>query len=629
MVPVSEFSSDRASAQSVESSAARGFAAGWFWFAAAMLISWGYMAAHLTRGWIPVDDGTLAQSALRVFQGQLPHRDFGEMYTGGLAFYHALAFRIFGVKLVALRYAVFAVFVPWVAVIYYLASRFASPRAAAGVALLCATWSLPAYPAAMPSWYNLFLATFGAASMLRYLDNGARRWLFVAGLCGGLTISVKIVGLYYVAGVLLWFVFREQDLTVDRLQTQPRRLSGYSVFVSAGLVCFLVVLSALIRNQPGSAEVFHFFLPGGILSALLLYREWTLTHARDQERFGILFRMAAPFVCGLLVPVVILVWPYWRSGSIPALAGGVFVRGASATVALAAFDPLAIGYSVFAIPIVVAVAVAMFRRQALSWIPYASIAAVMALLLIWVRFSFLVGLGVWLSAATITPLVVAGGVWLLGGRPSWLDDVSELQKERVFLFLCLAGMCSLVQFPFPAPIYFHYSVPLTILAVLAIVSMRRQHCCDLLLAETLAFYVAFAIVFVVPATLYRPIHRDLHDRLRPFSLPVGEGLKVEDPDVYIALARTVNEHAGGRPILAFPECPDVFFLSGRSNATRDDTAPPPAEVRRVIEQDQVSLVVVNLEPYFSGGIPPKELMQEILARFPNSTRIDKYLVRWR
>jgi len=47
-------------------------------FCLAFAISAAYAWAHLKTGWIPVDDGTLAQSAYRVLNGELPHRDFAE-----------------------------------------------------------------------------------------------------------------------------------------------------------------------------------------------------------------------------------------------------------------------------------------------------------------------------------------------------------------------------------------------------------------------------------------------------------------------------------------------------------------------------------------------------------------------
>ncbi len=131
-----------------------------------------YAGFHISRGWAPSDDGALSQSALRVMQGQLPHCDFAEIYTGGLSFIHALAFRAFGVNLMALRICVFLFFLAWLPAVYYIALRFTSAIAAGGITLLAVAWSYPNYPAAMPSWYNLFFATFGAAALLRYLKRG-------------------------------------------------------------------------------------------------------------------------------------------------------------------------------------------------------------------------------------------------------------------------------------------------------------------------------------------------------------------------------------------------------------------------------------------------------------------------
>jgi len=79
-----------------------------------MVIAGTYVGVRVNQSWIAVDDGVLAQSALRVLQGQLPHSDFVEIYTGGLSFIHAAAFRVFGVNMVSLRICVFLFFLAWV-----------------------------------------------------------------------------------------------------------------------------------------------------------------------------------------------------------------------------------------------------------------------------------------------------------------------------------------------------------------------------------------------------------------------------------------------------------------------------------------------------------------------------------
>ena len=93
--------------------------------------------------------------------GELPHRDFYDPYTGGLAYLHALGFKILGVRLVSLRWLLFAATLAWVPVVYFLAARFVPPISAALVTAVAVAWSVPNYFASMPSYYNLFLATFG------------------------------------------------------------------------------------------------------------------------------------------------------------------------------------------------------------------------------------------------------------------------------------------------------------------------------------------------------------------------------------------------------------------------------------------------------------------------------------
>jgi len=178
-------------------------------------ISIGFMASHLKREWVPHDEGTLGQSAERVLSGELPHRDFDD-YTGGLTFIHALAFHELGINSASLRFVLFAFFIPWVPAIFYVASRFTGIYSAGAVTLVALAWSVPNYPGPMPSWYNLFFATFGAAALLRYVEAGTRRWLFLAGICAGLSFLAKIAAAYFVAGALLFFIFREQEIACEK-----------------------------------------------------------------------------------------------------------------------------------------------------------------------------------------------------------------------------------------------------------------------------------------------------------------------------------------------------------------------------------------------------------------------------
>src|SRR6202007_2685673 len=137
-------------------------------------------------------------------------RDYTEIYTGGLAYLNAFAFLIMGEDLAAIRIVLYVFFLLWIPVFYWTASRMVSDWIAGGVTLLAVVWSIPKYPAAVPSWYNLFFATFGLAALFAYLSDRSRKWLFIAGLCGGCSFLVKSIACFYFVGVLLFFLFFEQ-----------------------------------------------------------------------------------------------------------------------------------------------------------------------------------------------------------------------------------------------------------------------------------------------------------------------------------------------------------------------------------------------------------------------------------
>lgn len=101
-----------------------------FVFATVLLLSALYAAKGLKRGWFPWDEGILAQSAVAVLHGELPHRDYLEIYTGGLSYLNAAAFRLFGTNLASMRYMLFLFFLLWVPAFYYAALRFVSMPAA-------------------------------------------------------------------------------------------------------------------------------------------------------------------------------------------------------------------------------------------------------------------------------------------------------------------------------------------------------------------------------------------------------------------------------------------------------------------------------------------------------------------
>ncbi len=577
------------------------------------VVSAAYVGHGLNRGWIPHDEGTLAQSAERTLGGELPHRDFDEVYTGGLSYANAVAFRVLGTNLLSLRLLLFAGFLAWVPALFYCATRFARPAVAGSVTLLGVAWSLPTYSAAMPSWYNLFFATWGTAALLRHVETGQHRWLVAAGLAGSLSCLVKVVGLYYVAAVLLFLIFRERALHPASPGRPVTRWQPYPLAVGAGLLGFVALLVWLVHRQLNAAAVFHFVLPGAAL-ATLLYRECAAVDAPTEQRFSTLFRLLSPFALGVLIPVAVFLLPYLRSGSVAVLWHGVFTAPARRLDLAARGLPRATS-ALAAVPVAALLGIVPLPR-----VP-ASRAAHGLLLLVLLVFLVLSRHAVWYSVRPLLPLTVLVGVWQLNRAAT---DLAPESRQEVFLVLSVAALVSLVQFPFAAPIYFAYVAPLAALAALVVVAVEPQRL-RLFPGATLALYLVFAVVNTHPS----------HEQSAPLALARG-GLVVPSRDVarYDSLVARLRAHATGAYAYAAPDCPEVYFLAALRNPTRtiwdflDDSAGRTARVLRALDAHYVTAVAIDTRPPFSGPMSP-ELLDSLVRRYPWREPVDAFLVRWR
>jgi len=216
----------------------------------------------------------------------------------GSAYLNATAFRYLGENFTTLRVVLFAFFVLWVPTFYWIASRLVSDWVAGGATLLAVAWSLPNYSAAVPSWYNLFFATFGLAAIWMYLAKNSTLWLFLAGLSGGLSFLAKNGALFYVAAVLLFILFREQELSRSTMRGREGRSVAYSAFLGLSMMVFSSLLVFLIRPHASAERLLEFVAPSAALAAVVLVREANGARAPSRQRFAMLASMCVPFLLG-------------------------------------------------------------------------------------------------------------------------------------------------------------------------------------------------------------------------------------------------------------------------------------------------------------------------------------------
>lgn len=597
------------------------------------MISVVYMGTHLKRGWVPHDEGTLGMSAERILNGELPHHDFDD-YTGGLTFVHALVFREIGINSASMRIVLFIFFVAWVPAVYYVASRFGPPYAAGAITLLAVAWSVPNYPGPMPSWYNLFFATFGVAALLRYLEVTSPSWLLFAGVCGGLSALAKITAAYFIAGVLLFFVFREQGVTKDKDQGSKTHAHVYSAVLALTLIAFVVSLFAMIHKIPAISELVYFVVPPCLLVTLLLSREFGGIVGTNRDRFATLLGMCVPFGLGILLPTTAFLVYYIRSGAAYDLLRGLMATPERA-IGFAALPPIGLSMMAtidpFAVPLLLS-----YERGKLGRTICGSVIAIFSTgVLVFSGHNQFAYYFAWYSLATVIPALVLAGVAIL-----WVSRVRErltpLRQQQVMLLMCLAALCSLIQFPFSHPVYFFYVAPLVILFAASLFS-STVHPPRFALGALVSFYILFALLRVTPGFVHHMGYEYAPDaQTESMSIPRAGGIRTE-PEVarlYDELIPLVQSHAKGEFIYAAPDCPELYFLSGFRSPTRyyfdfaDDPVGHTQRTLRALDDLRVNVVAINKYPQFSGAMSP-DLENALEQHFPHYADLAQFQVRWK
>jgi hypothetical protein len=591
-----------------------------------------YVGWRLGHGWIAVDDGTLGHTAERVLHGELPHRDFDDVYTGGLAYLNAIAFRLLGTTLWTLRVVLLVFFAAWVPAVYYVARRFVRPPAAGAVTLLAIVWSVPNYPAAMPSWYNLFFATFGVAAVFRYLEDGRSRWLMAAGVAGGMSFLVKVIGLYYVAGVLLFLVYQAHAASRAHAGLSAERGSGYALFATGALIAFVGVLMMVVRQQLHTSEVVQFVLPGALVAAFLVRSEWTIPAGGSRARFVELGRLLAPFAAGVSIPIALFLVPYATSGSLGAFANGVFFLPMK-RFGVATMPMLSLWTAVALLPLVVLfVGARAWRARSTRWwltILVPSLVALFAATL-WTNGAYRF---VWYSGRNLLPLLVAVGVAVVA-RSVAADSPTSPQRARLMLLLSVTALCTLVQFPYSAANYFCYVAPLVVLTAAALLDSLPP-VTPTVPAALVAFYAAFAVTRVNGSPAYLMGERYIAPLpVQPLALPRG-GIDVPNymAPAYRAVVGVLRRHARGGYTWASPDCPEIYFLSGLRNPTRsifeffDDQHERTKRVLGALDRHGVTAVVLHREVIFSQPFTP-DLIAGLEQRYPYAADFGPFQVRW-
>lgn len=575
----------------------------------------------LAHDWVPLDEGTIALTALRTFEGALPHRDYLYPYTGGLIWWHALAMRLFGVTLLAPRYALLIAFVAWLPAFWWLARRLTDDWWAAVTTIVVSWWSLVIYPAAMSSWYVLFCATWAMVALVRWEARGSRGALFAAGVACGVAIACKQTGLYALAAALLGLLYMDQARHAAGAGARGR--PDPVIVLGLGAVGALVV--RLFGARAGdSGEFLRLELPVFAVLAVAAWRERSVGVAPGRR--AALARDVAVVLAGAGVPLALLAARFAAAGALDALLTGALSDGVRRIASLATPMPAGATTLVAALPLAAIAALEWWAAE--RW--WAPVGAAMLAGAVVVG-SFLatpVYLAVWSAAVLVLPVSVLLIAW--GRRQAAQTRTSDTLPLVVAAF---AGFLSLNQFPYAAPNYFAYVAPLAALVGVALIhSLRWKHRVAFLGTVFALFGLTALRVGSVHTVGIAPIWWDAS---HPLAGPRGGLLvTVADSQHYAQLDSLVRAHHRTGALIAGPELPELYFLSGLPSPLHDAYAALPPGVSdtlamgTAIDVTAVDVIVLKDDPRFAPALTAAQRAWYV-ARFPQVERVGTVEVRWR
>jgi len=597
-----------------------------------VIAAFAYMHHYMVRGWVSHDEGTLAQTAERVLHGELPHRDFDDVYTGGLAYLNALALRLFGPTLASFRYMLMIFALAWTAAMYYCASRFLPPFAAGLTTLLAVAWGPANYFAALPSWYNLFFATFGTAALLRYTEVKHWRWLLLAGICGGVSVLFKISGLYFVIAAGLWLIAGSPDSGIpssDQRKLSPR----LQLFLAAiGTGVYEMFLLRLAMTKWKLPYILCFFAPAALAGMCLLLARVRDVQAQTEPEYSTSIKTTAIFLAGAAVPIVTFLTPYVRGAALRALIYGVFIEPTK-RLDFAAVLPPHMGLVWGSMGAVILLISALYVEWSGMKLSGSIAVIVFTCFVLRSLYSFATYERLWTAIFVSLPLLIVLGS--LVAAFSTLPTAVPQYRSKLLLVVLVAAMSALIQFPYSSPIYFCYVAALGVLLAAALVGPLPPFA-KFSTSLVAAALLAFVVWQVGPVFIHNLGWRNVKYQANyVLQTPRAGGIRVpaDEGRTYDRLVEVVRDHARGDYIFAGPDSPELYFLAGHRNPTatfydflaRDRNQ---ASILQLLSADNINLIVVNSRPEFS---PPMQadLLATLNNEFPKHETIGHFDVRWR
>jgi hypothetical protein len=278
------------------------------------LASGALLWVFLTRYWYPTDDGLYAHVAERLLAGEVLHRDVQDIHPGYIHIVHALAFRLFGVDLLSLRYPLALAGVLQASLAYVLLQRRSEPLAVIG-SLAATALGIVQFGSPTANWYALAI-TVGLVVWLTTTPSERPGRVAVAGvLLGAVTMFRHLSGVWTAMGVIVL-------LLVEESRRRPDRQAGIAKCVTAVMLIGVIGYVATNRETEPGGFVLIALWP----IVLLSWMAWCVA-AGNRATIQLLTTLAA----GAAIPAVPIVVYHLANASLDVMVRDIAVAAARET----------------------------------------------------------------------------------------------------------------------------------------------------------------------------------------------------------------------------------------------------------------------------------------------------------
>ena len=310
-----------------------------------------YGAIYFREDSIPTAIGANLVPAERILKGEVPYRDFYKIQTPGILLLNAALFKLWGTSWITAATGVLIFKILTITLMFLIARRVCSLKAAAASTTLALLWLAPGGPfRPAPIQYEMLFVMAAIYFVLRWVDSRSAAPLLLAGLAVGMiAIFKQNVGVYAALALMISILLSARDRTdtketkqrADLLKAEIAAAIGIAIPLT-GLFIYLVSHRALgaaidvFAHGPGEhlqTRFTGYALPGYSSIILLAAVICVLLASRTVQRWPrrkrlilSLLAMAAEICAAIAPQAAIDNSIYWFSPVLFAWAAWLYIR---------------------------------------------------------------------------------------------------------------------------------------------------------------------------------------------------------------------------------------------------------------------------------------------------------------